>query len=180
MTDPQLTNNNNNNDGEPKYLHKKFKKVASTEVATKVETKVETKKEPPAEVAPSENPKKKIVKEVAAKVEGNQEPESEPTESKKNGYVCSYCKLSWAKPSVLEKHIRSHTNERPFPCIVCGFAFKTRSNLYKHRRSRAHALKMKGRFASKVSSFLYLNFNLQLVWSFPIKLHNFYSLNSGI
>lgn len=49
-------------------------------------------------------------------------------------YVCPYCQLNCTKPSVLQKHIRAHTNERPFPCEVCGFAFKTRSNLYKHCR----------------------------------------------
>ncbi|XP_014367008.2 uncharacterized protein LOC106717634 [Papilio machaon] len=59
-------------------------------------------------------------------------------------YMCPYCKLSCAKPSVLQKHIRAHTNERPYPCIPCGFAFKTRSNLYKHRRSRTHALRLQG------------------------------------
>lgn len=59
-------------------------------------------------------------------------------------YVCPYCKLSCAKPSVLQKHIRAHTNERPYPCIPCGFAFKTKSNLYKHRRSRTHALRLQG------------------------------------
>lgn len=59
-------------------------------------------------------------------------------------YICPYCKLSCAKPSVLQKHIRAHTNERPYPCVPCGFAFKTKSNLYKHRRSRLHALRLQG------------------------------------
>lgn len=49
-------------------------------------------------------------------------------------YICPYCQLNCAKPSVLQKHIRAHTNERPFPCTLCGFAFKTKSNLYKHCR----------------------------------------------
>lgn len=47
-------------------------------------------------------------------------------------YICQYCQLVCNKPSVLEKHIRAHTNERPFPCQLCGFAFKTKSNLHKH------------------------------------------------
>lgn len=67
-------------------------------------------------------------------------------------YVCPYCKLACAKPSVLQKHIRAHTNERPYPCRPCGFAFKTRSNLYKHCRSRAHSLKMEEEGISNVGA----------------------------
>lgn len=56
-------------------------------------------------------------------------------------YICQYCGRACAKPSVLKKHIRSHTGERPYPCGPCGFSFKTKSNLYKHRKSHAHAIK---------------------------------------
>uniref|UniRef100_A0A672K416 Transcription factor HIVEP3 n=1 Tax=Sinocyclocheilus grahami TaxID=75366 RepID=A0A672K416_SINGR len=56
-------------------------------------------------------------------------------------YVCTYCGRPCAKPSVLQKHIRSHTGERPYPCVPCGFSFKTKSNLYKHRKSHAHRIK---------------------------------------
>ncbi|XP_052761360.1 uncharacterized protein LOC128204063 [Mya arenaria] len=56
-------------------------------------------------------------------------------------HICPYCQRTCSKPSVLEKHIRAHTGERPYPCLVCGFSFKTKSNLYKHCKSRAHVLK---------------------------------------
>lgn len=56
------------------------------------------------------------------------------TTSTPGRYICPYCQLNCAKPSVLQKHIRAHTNERPYPCNLCGFAFKTKSNLYKHCR----------------------------------------------
>ncbi|XP_058051697.1 transcription factor HIVEP3 [Ahaetulla prasina] len=56
-------------------------------------------------------------------------------------YICQYCSRPCAKPSVLQKHIRSHTGERPYPCVPCGFSFKTKSNLYKHRKSHAHRIK---------------------------------------
>ncbi|XP_058234236.1 zinc finger protein 40 isoform X2 [Hemibagrus wyckioides] len=63
--------------------------------------------------------------------------------TKKQGkYVCEYCNRACAKPSVLLKHIRSHTGERPYPCVTCGFSFKTKSNLYKHKKSHAHAIKL--------------------------------------
>ncbi|XP_072571360.1 zinc finger protein 831 isoform X2 [Paramormyrops kingsleyae] len=54
-------------------------------------------------------------------------------------HMCSYCGRDCLKPSVLEKHLRCHTGERPYPCTTCGVAFKTQSNLYKHKRTQAHA-----------------------------------------
>ncbi|CAG9860163.1 unnamed protein product [Phyllotreta striolata] len=66
-------------------------------------------------------------------------------------YVCPYCNLVCSKPSVLQKHIRAHTNERPYPCESCGFSFKTRSNLYKHCRSRTHANRLMGGAKTAVS-----------------------------
>lgn len=66
---------------------------------------------------------------------------AEQKAQKPGKYVCDYCGRACAKPSVLKKHIRSHTGERPYPCVPCGFSFKTKSNLYKHRKSHAHSLK---------------------------------------
>ncbi|XP_019728181.1 transcription factor HIVEP2 isoform X1 [Hippocampus comes] len=66
---------------------------------------------------------------------------AEPKAQKPGKYVCDYCGRACAKPSVLKKHIRSHTGERPYPCVPCGFSFKTKSNLYKHRKSHAHSVK---------------------------------------
>uniref|UniRef100_A0A8C3RKS2 Zinc finger protein 831 n=1 Tax=Chelydra serpentina TaxID=8475 RepID=A0A8C3RKS2_CHESE len=66
-------------------------------------------------------------------------PVGSPGKSKNAGkYICKHCGRDCLKPSVLEKHIRSHTGERPFPCTTCGIAFKTQSNLYKHRRTQTH------------------------------------------
>ncbi|XP_066573799.1 transcription factor HIVEP3 [Amia ocellicauda] len=68
-------------------------------------------------------------------------PRRERKPQKPGKYVCQYCSRPCAKPSVLQKHIRSHTGERPYPCAPCGFSFKTKSNLYKHRKSHAHRIK---------------------------------------
>ncbi|XP_062998332.1 zinc finger protein 831 [Elgaria multicarinata webbii] len=66
-------------------------------------------------------------------------PLGSPGKSKSAGkYLCKHCGRDCLKPSVLEKHMRSHTGERPFPCTTCGTAFKTQSNLYKHRRTQTH------------------------------------------
>ncbi|XP_017556566.2 transcription factor HIVEP2a [Pygocentrus nattereri] len=74
--------------------------------------------------------------------EQQEEGHKKEQKPKKPGkYICQYCGRACAKPSVLKKHIRSHTGERPYPCGPCGFSFKTKSNLYKHRKSHAHAIK---------------------------------------
>uniref|UniRef100_A0A8D2KT73 C2H2-type domain-containing protein n=2 Tax=Varanus komodoensis TaxID=61221 RepID=A0A8D2KT73_VARKO len=66
-------------------------------------------------------------------------PLGSPGKCKNAGkYLCKHCGRDCLKPSVLEKHMRSHTGERPFPCTTCGTAFKTQSNLYKHRRTQTH------------------------------------------
>uniref|UniRef100_A0A673FWU7 C2H2-type domain-containing protein n=1 Tax=Sinocyclocheilus rhinocerous TaxID=307959 RepID=A0A673FWU7_9TELE len=71
-------------------------------------------------------------------LEGTPSQKRERKPQKPGKYVCSYCGRACAKPSVLQKHIRSHTGERPYPCAPCGFSFKTKSNLYKHRKSHTH------------------------------------------
>lgn len=166
-------NNNNNNDGEPKYLHKKFKKMATVEVSSPLEIKKESAKTIVHQTESSEvtrrGPSNDVTKNInnnnnsssnkeSSKAKESSESGGEPVETKKTGYVCPYCKLSCSKPSVLQKHIRAHTNERPYPCLLCGFAFKTKSNLYKHRRSRAHSAKAEGTAdqAGKVSHHLYI------------------------
>ncbi|XP_072852895.2 zinc finger protein 831 [Pogona vitticeps] len=66
-------------------------------------------------------------------------PLGSPSKCKNVGKcICKHCGRDCLKPSVLEKHIRSHTGERPFPCTTCGIAFKTQSNLYKHKRTQTH------------------------------------------
>lgn len=147
MTDPQLVNNNNqhcstetsnnfnnNNhdnknhnyyDGEAKYRHKKFKKMA-------------TSRHLMDGLIPDTN------------LEINADSFDRAIKTWKSGYVCPHCKISCAKPSVLQKHVRAHTNERPYPCMPCGIAFKTKSNLYKHCRSRAHTLKVENTNTVKV------------------------------
>ncbi|XP_077337096.1 transcription factor HIVEP3 isoform X1 [Lithobates pipiens] len=91
--------------------------------------------EDPSQKAYVQRPTQVSVKQV-------DEPHKKEKKPQKPGkYICQYCSRPCAKPSVLQKHIRSHTGERPYPCIPCGFSFKTKSNLYKHRKSHAHRIK---------------------------------------
>ena len=53
-------------------------------------------------------------------------------------YVCESCGIRCKKPSMLKKHIRTHTDLRPYSCHHCKFSFKTKGNLTKHMKSKAH------------------------------------------
>lgn len=99
------------------------------------ETKTVFSSEPLPSATPGPNPSKSDNQEGTPKQKRERKPQ------KPGKYVCTYCGRACAKPSVLQKHIRSHTGERPYPCAPCGFSFKTKSNLYKHRKSHTHRVK---------------------------------------
>lgn len=44
-------------------------------------------------------------------------------------YKCGECGIRCKKPSMLKKHIRTHTDVRPYVCKHCNFAFKTKGEL---------------------------------------------------
>lgn len=101
---------------------------------------------------PAEDPTQKTYVQRPTQVsvkQADEPPKKEKKPQKPGKYICQYCSRPCAKPSVLQKHIRSHTGERPYPCVPCGFSFKTKSNLYKHRKSHAH--RIKAGLASEIS-----------------------------
>lgn len=96
---------------------------------------LEQKEEAPSEQKPA------LTQSKSETQEDNPKQKCERKPQRPGKYVCTYCGRACAKPSVLQKHIRSHTGERPYPCAPCGFSFKTKSNLYKHRKSHTHRVK---------------------------------------
>ncbi|XP_018006762.1 longitudinals lacking protein, isoforms H/M/V isoform X4 [Hyalella azteca] len=46
--------------------------------------------------------------------------------------VCHFCGRSFLRSWHLQRHLRSHTGERPFPCRLCPYRATHRSNLQRH------------------------------------------------
>ncbi|KAI0793395.1 hypothetical protein C8Q75DRAFT_559342 [Abortiporus biennis] len=60
-----------------------------------------------------------------------------PTEKVIKPYICTFegCKKTYAKPSRLNEHFRSHTGDRPYVCITCSRTYLRESHLQAHNRS---------------------------------------------
>jgi len=49
-------------------------------------------------------------------------------------FQCSECGAAFTQSSQLVTHMRTHTGERPYTCDLCGAAFAELSNLNRHKR----------------------------------------------
>jgi hypothetical protein len=45
---------------------------------------------------------------------------------------CSVCGKMYRTTAHLQRHMRSHTDERPFLCTICGMAFRLKHHLKEH------------------------------------------------
>ncbi|XP_049831569.1 zinc finger protein 761-like [Schistocerca gregaria] len=59
----------------------------------------------------------------------------QPQQNSKSMLKCNFCTKLFTKNFDLQQHIRSHTGEKPFQCVVCGRAFAQKSNAKKHMQA---------------------------------------------
>ncbi|XP_061758461.1 zinc finger protein 341 isoform X2 [Nerophis ophidion] len=65
----------------------------------------------------------------------SQDAATESLKAKGLKLKCNFCDKIFSKNFDLQQHIRSHTGEKPFQCIVCGRAFAQKSNVKKHMQT---------------------------------------------
>ncbi|TEA40458.1 hypothetical protein DBR06_SOUSAS30610045, partial [Sousa chinensis] len=69
-------------------------------------------------------------------------PDEKPKETYPNERVCPFpqCRKSCPSASSLEIHMRSHSGERPFVCLICLSAFTTKANCERHLKVHTDTL----------------------------------------
>jgi uncharacterized Zn-finger protein len=61
-------------------------------------------------------------------------PKQRAARGERNLLPCEICGKAFDRPSLLKRHTRVHTGEKPHVCSVCGKGFSTSSSLNTHKR----------------------------------------------
>ncbi|KAF2166169.1 hypothetical protein M409DRAFT_36749, partial [Zasmidium cellare ATCC 36951] len=52
------------------------------------------------------------------------------------GGTCEYCGNTYSKREHYQRHVRTHTRERPYSCDLCSATFSRKDTLHRHARAR--------------------------------------------
>lgn len=67
-------------------------------------------------------------------------------------YKCTFCEKMFAKPSLLERHMRIHTGERPYACDMCPKTFNQKNALQMHMTKHTGEKPHRCEYCNKVFS----------------------------
>ena len=56
------------------------------------------------------------------------------TKQKRTQHECDVCEKSFRRSGGLKRHVRIHTNEKPYECDVCEMSFRDSCTLKSHMR----------------------------------------------
>ncbi|MFH4973969.1 hypothetical protein AB6A40_000678 [Gnathostoma spinigerum] len=60
------------------------------------------------------------------------------THTRERPYPCMHCDKAFTDSSTLTKHLRTHTGQKPYLCHLCMMRFTQSGNLHRHMKTHSN------------------------------------------